>query len=456
LKLEASRIAWVYQDLGYQKGAAMKRTYRKKDRRSSRLKRVYRAEVVQSGPDGQGRSVRIDLPVGALLGELRAAVNDFGGEAGLKLMLTLIAEEVERLAGRRYEHRVGREVHRWGWEDGYVAWAGRKVPIERPRLRDRRGREVALDRYGQFQSDGAMQRDVARRVLAGVSSRKYEQVLDDLCDGYGISKSSVSRQWRAASAETLRQLCERPLGELDLAVVMLDGIRFAEFLLIVALGIDAGGHKHVLGLWQGGTENATVVGGLLDDLIGRGLSVEKKYLFVLDGAKALAKAVRAKFGVEVLIQRCQVHKRRNVLDHLPKRYHWRFASRLKAAWGMKDYATAKRELEALVKELAELNRSAAASLEEGLEETLTLHRLGVPETLRVSLRSTNPIESCFSTMRETSGRVKRWRTADQAWRWAGTSLAEAEKRFKRVKGFRGMHVLLLGLARIVDSAKAVG
>jgi len=456
LKFEAARIAWVYRNLGYQKGAAMKGTYRKKDRRSSRRKRVYRAEFVQADPDGQDRSVRMNLPVGELLGDLRAAVNAFAGEAGLKLMLTLIAEEVEQRAGRRYEHREDREVHRWGWGDGYVAWAGRKVPIERPRLRDRRGREVGLGRYGQFQSDGAMQQDVARRVLAGVSSRKYEQVLEDLCDGYGISKSSVSRQWRAASAEALRQLCERPLGELDLAVLMIDGIRFGEILLIVALGIDVGGRKHVLGLWQGETENATVVGGLLDDLIARGLSVERKYLFVLDGAKALAKAVRAKFGVEVLIQRCQVHKRRNVLDHLPKRYHWRFAGRLKAAWNMKDYATAKRELEALVKELAELNPSAAASLEEGLEETLALHRLGVPEALRVSLRSTNLIESCFSTTRQTSKRVKRWRTADQVWRWAGSSLVEAEKRFKRVKGYQGMSILSVALGRVVDSAKAAG
>jgi len=434
----------------------MKGTYRKKDRRSIRRKRVYRAEVVQPGPDGRERSVRIDLPVGELLGDLRAAVNEFAGESGLRLMLTLIGEEVEQRAGRRYEHNSERGAHRWGWGDGYVTWAGRKVPVERPRLRDRGGREVELERYGQFQGDGAMQRDVARRVLAGVSSRKYERVLDDLCDGYGISKSSVSRQWRAASAEALRQLCERPLGEPDLAVVMLDGIRFGEYLLIVALGIDAGGVKRVLGLWQGDTENATVVGGLLDDLIARGVSVEKKYLFVLDGAKALAKAVRAKFGVEVLIQRCQVHKRRNVLDHLPKRYHWRFAGRLKAAWNMKDYATAKRELEALVAELAELNPSAAASLEEGLEETLTLHRLGVPEALRVSLRSTNPIESCFSTTRETSKRVKRWRTADQAWRWAGSGLMEAEKRFKRVKGYQGMSALMVALGRAVDSAKAVG
>jgi putative transposase len=434
----------------------MKGTYRRKDRRSRRGQRVYRAEFVARGAAGQDRSVRVDLPVGELLGDLRAAVNDFAGQSGLRLMLSLIAEEVEQRAGRRYEHNAERGAHRWGWEDGYVTWAGRKVPIERPRLRDRQGREVGLERYGQFQSDGAMQQDVARRVLAGVSSRKYEQVLDDLCDGYGVSKSSISRQWRAASTEALRQLCERPLGGLDLAVLLIDGIRFGEFLLIAALGVSGDGTKHVLGLWQGDTEKAEVAGGLLDDLIGRGLDPAKKYLFVLDGAKALAKAVRSKFGVEVLIQRCTVHKCRNVLGHLPPRHHRRLAWRLKAAWNMKDYAKAKQELEALVKELAELNPSAAASLEEGLEETLTLHRLGVPETLRVSLRSTNLIESSFSTTRQASQRVKRWRTADQVWRWAGSSLLEAEKRFKRVKGYAAMGVLRVALDRVVDSAKAVG
>jgi putative transposase len=434
----------------------MKRAYRKKDRRSSRRQPVYRAEVLEAGSDGRQRQVRIELPVGELLGELRAAVTEFAGEAGLGLMQTRIAEEVEQRAGRRYERRADRGVHRWGEGDGYVVWSGRKVPIRRPRLRDRGGGEVVLERYGLFQEDGAMQREVSRRVLAGVSSRKYEQVLDDLCEGYGISKSSVSRQWRAASAEALRDLCERPLGELELAVLMLDGVRFGDILLVVALGIDAGGGKHVLGLWQGDTESATVVGGLLDELIRRGLSPQKKYLFVLDGSKALSKAVRTKFGVEVLIHRCHVHKRRNVLGHLPKRYQGRFGGRLKAAWNMKDYAAAKQELEALVKELAELNPSAAASLEEGLAETLTLHRLGVPEALRVSLRSTNLIESCFSTTRETSGRVKRWRTAEQVWRWAGSSLLEAEKRFKRVKGYRGMTVLLAALSGAVDSAEAAG
>ncbi len=255
------------------------------------------------------------------------------------------------------------------------------MPLERPRLRDRQGREVALERYRRFQDDGARQRDVARRILAGVSTRQYERVLDDLCHGYGISKSAVSRQWRAASAATLQGLCERPLGELDLVVLMLDGIRFGDVVLAVGLGLDAQGRKHLLGLWQGDTENTTVVGEWLDDLIRRGWRVDPKYLFVLDGSKALAQGVRAKFGAEMLLPRCRVPKsktrcggRRNGLDHLPPRHRRRWAWRLKAAWNMKDYAAAKKELEDITRELSQINPSAAGSLEEGWEDRLTLHR----------------------------------------------------------------------------------
>ena len=245
---------------------------------------------------------------------------------------------------------------------------------------------------------------------------------------------------------------------------MLNGIRFGDVVLVVGLGLDAQGRKHLLGLWQGDTENATVIGELLDDLVRRGLRVDQKYRFVLDGSKALAKSpkratrqgegVRAKFGAEMLLQRCLVHKRRNVLDHLPPRHQRRWAWRLKAAWNRKDYAAAKKELEDVARELSQINPSAAASLDEGLEDTLTLHRLGLPEVLCVSLRSTNLIESLFSVARQTTGRVKRWRNSDQVWRWAGSGLLEAAKTLRRVKGYAAMSVLLKALGRGVDTANA--
>jgi putative transposase len=434
----------------------MRRAYREEQGPSTRRTDWGRKSSRQEPTGEERQELRMRLPVLAEVEDLRAEVNRFAGEAGLRVMGALLSEEVEKRAGPRYVHGLDRPVRRWGWEEGYATWAGRKVPLRRPRLRDRQDREVPLERYGCFRSPQALQEDVARRVLAGVSTRNYEGVVEDLCEGYGIAKSSVSRHWKAASAEALAELAERSLAELDLVVLMIDGIGFGDYLFIVALGIDAEGRKHILGLWQGATENAEVCGGLLEDLIRRGLRVDRRYLFVLDGSKALAKAVRSRFGGEAPVQRCQVHKERNVLGHLPERRQGLVRRRLRAAWGMKGYGEARQALEALMKDLEAINPSAAASLEEGLEETLTLHRLGVPGWLRLTLRSTNPIESCFATTRTTCRNVKRWRTTDQAWRWAGTCLLEAEKRFKRVKGHQAMPVLLAALGRVVDSAKAAG
>jgi transposase-like protein len=248
-----------------------------------------------------------------------------------------------------------------------------------------------------------------------------------------------------ASAEQLRQLMERPLGEVDVVAVMIDGIHFHDYVLVVALGIDAGGHKHVLGMWPGATENADLCQTLLQDLIERGLSADKKYLFVLDGAKALAKAVRSAFGKRAEIQRCQEHKERNVLSHLPEKYHAQVRARLRAALGLKQHADAQKALQDLEQFLEDLSGSAAASLREGQEELLTVHRLGMPEKLRRTLRSTNPIESCFSAVRDRCRNVKRWRSEEMAQRWAGTMLLEVQRRCRRLKGYREMPVLLAAL-----------
>jgi transposase-like protein len=290
-----------------------------------------------------------------------------------------------------------------------------------------------------------MQRSVQPRVVAGVAMRAYGRAIDAVCDGYGIERSSVSRHWKVASAEQLRQFLERPLGELDLVALMIDGIEFHGYLLVVALGIDAAGRKHVLGLWPGATENAGVCKALLADLVQRGLNTERKYLVVLDGSKALAKAVRATFGEQAEIQRCQVHKERNVLEHLPPEHQGRIRQRLRAAWKLRSHADAQAALERVVAELEALSPSAAASLREGLEETLTLHRLGVPPPLRSTLRSTNPIESCFATTRKHCRNVKRWRSQEMVQRWVGTMLLEVERRFNRVRGHRELPFLVAAL-----------
>ncbi len=261
------------------------------------------------------------LPLNPLLLEVAGAMEQTASQAGLLMMKALIDEEVEQIAGGRYTHQADRQATRWGHDEGHVIFAGRKVALPRPRVRSVEGREVPLTRYQAFAHPQRLQEAVAQRILRRVSTRDYAGVLDEVCDGYGIQKSSVSRHWKAASRQQLQQLLERPLGDLDLCVLFLDGKEFHDFTLVVALGVDRQGRKHVLGLWAGATENAVVCGALLDDLIARGLSVDKPYLFILDGAKALKKAVVSRFGAKGLIQRCRVHKKRNIQKYLPKKYH---------------------------------------------------------------------------------------------------------------------------------------
>lgn len=419
----------------------MGHTYEKKTQRSRRKSPVeFRGQVL--GRDGA--SVQLSLPITEILAGVEDAVEALAAEAGLLVMRTLIEEEVEQHTGRRYQHCPDRRAVRWGTEVGSVVFAGRRVPLSRPRVRSPKG-EVRLDRYERFRDDARLQQAMTKRVLAGVAMRNYEGTLDAVCDGYGVQKSSVSRQWKAVSAERLHQFLERPLGELDLVAIFIDGIEFHEHLLVVALGLDSAGKKHTLGLWPGATENATVCKQLLSDLVDRGLATDRNYLVVIDGSKALAKAVRATFGDRAQIQRCQIHKERNVLEQLPPEHQRRVRQRLRAAWQLKGHAEAKAALEKVAADLEELSPAAAASLHEGMEETLTIHRLKVPESLRRTLRSTNPIESCFSAARKRCRNVKRWRSQEMVQRWVGTMLVEVERRFRRVRGYREMPLLLAAL-----------
>ena len=244
-----------------------------------------------------------------------------------------------------------------------------------------------------------------------------------------------------ASAAQLKELCERKLDELELVALLIDGIDIGKQVLVVALGIEHSGKKHVLGLWQGATENTSVVKSLLEDLVARGLKPERRHLFVIDGAKALRAAIEKVFGERAEVQRCQIHKRRNVKDHLPKNCQRDYDRRIRNAYAMTNYAEAKTELEKIFRQLERVNPSAAHSLEEGLEETLTVHRLNVGALLRRTLSSSNPIESCLSTVERVTRNVKRWRGGDQALRWTATELLEAERKFRRVRGYRELEIL---------------
>jgi putative transposase len=400
-------------------------------------------------------TVQLTLPVPEILAGLHGAIEETATRAGVLIMRTLLEEEVERLAGEKHKHNPDRQGLRWGKEESHVVFGGRKIAVERPRVRSLDGKEIALERFRLFQAGSRMEEAVARQVIAGVSTRDYEGAVNGVVDGYGIRRSSVSRHWKAVSQERLTEFMERPLDALNLVAVLIDGIEFKEALLVAALGVDATGKKYVLGIWQGTTENAELSKSLLQDLVRRGLSTDEKHLFVLDGSKALAKAVRQVFGERGEIQRCHVHKERNVLDHLPESRKRTVRMRLRAAWNMKDHEEARSELLRLTRYLKDLNPSAAKSLEEGLDETLTLHRLGVPESLRRSLRTTNSIESCFSSTRKYCRNVKHWRAGSMTLRWAGTMMIEAERRFRRLKGFRSMPRLLVTLGRSVDSERAL-
>jgi len=433
----------------------MGKNYQKKTERSRRkVQQLDDSTVRVDIADGQA-VFQMVLPMSELLAEVAGAIETTASQAGLLMMKAMIDEEVEQLAGSRYAHDAERQAVRWGSQEGHVIFAGRKVALERPRVRGKDGKEVALRRYQAFQGPARMQQAVQERIIRRVSTRDYKGVLDEVCDGYGIEKSSVSRHWKAASAKQLQMLLERPLGDLDIVVMMLDGKAFHDCTLITALGVDSQGRKHVLCLWAGATENAQVCGALLDELIERGLPTNCRYLFVLDGSQALAKAVKTRFGRRALIQRCRLHKQRNIQRYLPKKDHGLLHLKLKAAWGLTDYAEARRQLEKVHDWLATINISAAASLEEGLEETLTVTRLKLPAELRKVFDNTNMIESAFSLTDDLCRNVKRWRSATMAMRWAGTVLLEAEQRFHRIKGYRSMPLLLNALTRIVDTEQDV-
>jgi len=386
-------------------------------------------------------AVRLPLPLVEVWEELQPRVEQLTGEAGLQILRAILEDEVTRRVGPPHRPDPTSSAVRWGRQPGYVVFTGQKVAVTRPRVRTREGQEVQLDSYARLQHDGRRQRAVQEGIVAGLTSRNYHRAVDSVLAGYGIEKSSVSREFVAASAAQLKKLCEKKLGELDVVALLIDGIHVGKQVLVVALGIETSGGKHVLGLWQGATENTTVVKELLEDLLARGLAPERRYLFVIDGAKALRAGIERVFGERAEVQRCQIHKRRNVKDHLPKNAQSDYDRRIRNAYAMTGYAEAKAELEKIFRQLERVNPSAARSLEEGLEETLTLHRLGVGDMLRRSLATTNPIESCLSTVERVARNVKRWRAGDQPMRWTATGLLEAQKKFRKVKGFRQLEAL---------------
>ena len=374
--------------------------------------------------------------------------------AGLQVMQALMEADVSTLAGAKGKHNMVRMAVRHGRERGSVTLGGRRVPITRPRVRAADGSgEVAIASYELFSSTELLGKMALERMLAGLSTRRYPVGLEPVGGqvdekSAATSKSAVSRRFVAMTETALAELLSRDLSGLDLVALMIDGVHFAESCCVVALGIDIEGTKHPLALVEGSTENATLVSGLLVDLRERGLDVTRPMLVGIDGSKALRKAVLDVLDHPV-IQRCQLHKIRNVKDHLPQRLRSSVGRKMTDAYHAASALEAEAALLALAKELDRTHPGAAASLREGLEDTLTVLRLGVPPTLARTLRSTNTIESMISVCREHSANVKRWRDGQMALRWCAAGMVEAGKQFRRVNGHLHLPALRAALERAV-------
>src|SRR6266705_174303 len=374
-------------------------------------------------------AVQMILPMAEMVGWLRKGVGELIRQAGLQLMDLLMQEEVRELAGERSQPQADRTAHRWGNERGYCVVMGQKAPIQRPRVRTTDDKEMRLGSYEMFHRGEPLSETVWEKLMLGLSTRNYGQAIRQFTEAYGLEKSAVSEHFIEASRAKLKEMMERRLDKTRLCTLLIDATPFQGQQMVAALGIAQDGRKLILGIRQGATENATVVGELLGDLLERGLDFTESRLYVLDGGKALTAAVKKYAGDSAAIQRCQVHKRRNVLDHLTDEQKPGVAKRLNAAYALEDYAAAKQALNQLHRELMDLNPSAARSLGEGMEETLTVHRIHVPSQLRKTVASTNVIESAFSIVEQVCKNVKRWHGGDQRERWVGSGLLVAEKQF---------------------------
>jgi putative transposase len=398
---------------------------------------------------------RVQEALAELVGSAREGLLALSVGVGLGVLAELLEEEVVEVVGAKGKHDANRVAVRHGHESGEVTLGGRRVQVERPRVRSADGRaEVRLRTYEHFADRDRLSRTVLERMLAGVSTRRYLRTQEPVGSeveqaARSTSRSAVSRTFVERTRRSLDELISRRLDDVRLAVMMLDGLELQGRTNVVALGITTEGVKIPLGLWEGSTENAAVATALLADLVERGIDPEQGILFVIDGAKALRKAIRSVFG-EAPVQRCVRHKERNVLDHLPERDRPSVKQRLRRAWALDDHARALDQLRLLARELEHAYPGAAGSLREGMEETLTLTRLGVTGSLKRTLESTNPCESMIESVRRTQRNVKRWSSGEMALRWTAAGMLEAERQFRKIIGYRDLATLVVAIERDLD------
>ena len=416
----------------------------------------FRGKGTAAAEGAADPSRRVHL--GSVLVRAKQALREVMLSAGTDVLMALLEQDREVLCGAKHEQSEERKNHRYGYDTGPLVLGGRKVTVRKPRVRSIDGdEEVELPTWRQFAEEDPLTDRAIEQMLVGVTTRKYERSLEPLPEGLesqGTSRSSVSRRFVARTSAQVETFLTRSLKGEDYPVVMIDGTGFGDHLMLVAMGIDSKGKKHVLGVREGTTESEGVCRSLLQDLIERGLQTERARLFVIDGGKGIRKAIRDVFGAWALVQRCQEHKRRNVLDHLPKSKRARVSKAMREAWKSESEAEARRLLRQLARDLEPTHPGAASSLREGLDETLTVLSLGVKGSLARTLVSTNPIENLQGLLKRVVRNVKRWRGGSMALRWAVTGLMEAEKRFRRIKGYREMPQLLAALRSKLAEKKA--
>ena len=423
------------------------------------MKTVSREQVVAAERAGElALPPRVQEALGQLVGSAREGLLALSVGVGLRVLAELLEEEVVEVVGVRGKHDPDRVAVRHGHESGEVTLGGRRVQVERPRVRSADGSaEVRLETYEYFADRDPLTKVVLERMLAGVSTRRYRRTAEPVGNeieqrARSTSKSSVSRTLVERTRRSLGELMRRRLDDVRLAVMMIDGLELQGRTNVVCLGITTEGVKIPLGLWEGSTENATVATALLSDLVERGLDPEQGILFVIDGAKALRKAIRNVFG-EAPVQRCVRHKERNVTDHLPERDRPAVKQRLRRAWALDDHTRALDQLRQLAGELDRSYPGAAGSLREGMEETLTLNRLGVSGSLKRTLESTNPCESMIEIVRRTQRNVKRWSSGEMALRWTAAGMLEAERQFRKIIGYRDLATLVVAIEHDSDTRR---
>jgi putative transposase len=420
-------------------------------------KHARKSDHLQLVDDPKTAAVEIPLPILGAFSSIERSFFELCVDAGHQVLLAMMEQDREDLCGPHCKRDPNRKAGRAGSTRSEVTLGGRRMPITRPRARSVEGSELELPSFAFAASRDALDRHTMDAVACGVSNRKYARNLDALADEMderSVSKSSVSRRYVALTTKQMTTWLTKPVGDRHFPIVMIDGIILGDHTVLIALGIDSEGKKQVLGLREGDTENSHVAKALLRDLVERGLDRDRARLIVIDGAKALRSAIRKVFGDLGVVQRCQIHKRRNILGHLPDGMNESVKAILEEAWGLCDSKLAKARLERLASSLEADHPGAAASVREGLEETLTLQGLGIEGTLYRKLRSTNAIENLNSGITAYSKNVKRWQGGSMVVRWVSAAIVEAERKFRRVQGWRDIEKLERALVLIEDKQRA--